>query len=211
MDELVGFRVASWDTPLRVNPNRHEGRWNRAGSGATQYIGLHPLTSWAEYLRWHGLRRPEEIADIRMGVWVIRFDLDGALDLNFDRAAMLGLEPEDLIADDWSGCQAAAERLRSDRAAPKVLVTPSAALPGTRNVVILEPRVGIPYTFAPLDPVDLPVTLSAAGARPPASLLPLVRYRGESHAEYEAWKRGDRFELVEPPDTLLAEDLRSAT
>lgn len=210
MPELAGFRVASWDTPLRANPNRLPARWNYAGSGATQYIALHPLATWAEYLRWHDLRDPVALRGLRLGVWAIRLVVDDALVIRYDNASVLGLRAEDLISDDWTVCQAAAERLRSDRGAPKVLETPSAALPGARNIVILDARVGVPYSFEPFDPIDLPVTLAAAGARPPDSVLELVRFRGQPHAEFEAWQRGELFELVEPSDDLLAEDLRSA-
>ena len=208
MRELVGFRVASWDTPLRANPNRLPGRFNHARSGATQYIALHPLATWAEYLRWHDLRDPAALREIRLGVWAIRIDVEGMLDIDFDNAHELGLSPEDLISDDWSACQAVSERLRSDPAATKLLRTPSAAFPGAHNVVILEPRVAVPYSFTPIDDVDTPVTLCAAGAHPPEALVELVRFRGEAHAGYEAWRGGEAFELIEPSDELLAEGLR---
>lgn len=208
MPELAGFRIAAWDTPLRANANRHPGRWNRAGAPATQYISLHPLGPWAEYLRWHDIRTWERAREVRLGVWVIRHDDAEIFDVTFESAPRLGLHADDLVDDDWTACQEAAERLRGDRSAPKVLRTPSAALPGTTNIVILEPRVGIPYSATPLDRVDLPVSLAAAGARPPQSLLPLVRYRDQPHAELEAWRRGERFQLVEPADALLAEDVR---
>lgn len=209
MPELAGFRAASWDTPLRVNPNREAGRWNKAESSATQYIALHPLGSWAEYLRWHGLRHAEDLAEIRLGVWAIRVIVDQLRIVHFDNAGEIGLTAEDLVSEDWSACQAAADRLRADRAAPKVLQVPSAALPGARNIVILEPRVALPFTVEPQGPVDLPLTLAAAGARPPSSLTELVRYRGEPHAELVAWARGERYRLPEPSDALLAAELRS--
>jgi RES domain-containing protein len=202
--------VSSWDTPLRVNPNRQAGRWNHAGSGPTQYIALHPLGTWAEYLRWHELREAGQLRHIRLGVWAIRLLGEPPLLVDYDRASSLELEAEDLVSEDWSACQAAAERLRSDRAAPKSLIVPSAALPGARNLVILEARVAVPYTFDPLHVTDMPVTLAAAGARPPASLLELVRHAGEPHAELDAWRRGVSFQLVEPSDALLADDVGSA-
>jgi RES domain-containing protein len=211
MRELVGFRVASWDTPLRANPNRAAGRFNQARSGATQYIALHPLATWAEYLRWHDLRDPAALREIRLGVWAIRVNVEEMLSLDFDNAHELGLSAEDLISDDWSACQDPAERLRSDPAGAKVLRTPSAALPGAHNLVILEARVAVPYSFTPIDSVDTPVTLCAAGARPPKALVELVRFRGDGHAGYEAWlDGGTAFELVEPSDELLAEDARRA-
>jgi RES domain-containing protein len=204
--ELAGFRVASWDTPLRVNPNRNAGRWNYADSGATQYVGLHPLAPWAEYLRWHDIRDAAYARNIRLGVWALRLIIDDVLEVSYETASALGLRPDDLISDDWSACQAAGERLRNDRSGPKVLRTPSAALPGAQNIVIFAPRVPIPYSFEPIDEADVPVSLAAAGARPPASLLELVRFRGEPHPEFEAWLRGEAFELIEPSDEVLAED-----
>ncbi|MGH2833415.1 MAG: RES family NAD+ phosphorylase, partial [Solirubrobacteraceae bacterium] len=175
---------------------------------ATQYIALHPLASWAEYIRWHDLRKPEELREIRLGVWAIRVMQDPFV-LDYNSAEALGIRADDLISDDWSQCQALAERLRTNRRSPTVLQVPSAALPGARNLVILGPRVAVPYSFTPIDLIDIPVTLCAAGARPPESLLRLVRYRGEDHPEYQAWTRGERYELIEPTDTLLAEGLRA--
>jgi RES domain-containing protein len=202
--EFAAFRVASWDTPLRVNPNRHPGRWNHAGAPATQYLALHPLGTWAEYLRWHGIRDADRARQLRLGVWAIRINADDLLDIGFDDAHNLGLRPEDLVADDWGPCQAAAERLRSDRTRPNALRVPSAALPGARNLVIFEPRVACPYTLEPIDTVDTPVTLAAAGARPPESLLPLICHHGEAHDELLAWRAGIPYQLLEPTDELLA-------
>jgi RES domain-containing protein len=202
--QLQGFRVASWDTPLRVNPNRHAGRWNHAGAPATQYIALHPLGTWAEYLRWHGIRDAARARELRLGAWALRVFAEEVLAVGFENARELGLRAEDLVGGDWAPCQAAAERLRRDRARPKALEVPSAALPGARNLVILEPRVAAPYMLEPLDAVDTPVTLAAAGAHPPASLLELVCHRGEEHAELLAWRAGIPFRLVEPRDALLA-------
>jgi RES domain-containing protein len=203
--ELAGFRVASWDAPLRVNPNRQAGRWNYADSGVTQYVGLHPLAPWAEYLRWHDIRDAAYARELRLGVWAIRLIVDDVLEVNYEAAPSLGLRPEDLVSDDWSACQAVGERLRANRSGSKILRTPSAALPGAHNIVILEPRVSIPYSFNPIDAADVPVSLAAAGARPPSSLLELVRYRGEPHPQLAAWLRGEAYELIEPSDALLAD------
>lgn len=207
MGEVPGFRLASWDTPLRANPNRHAGRWNGPGAGATQYISLHPLGAWAEYLRWHGIRDWAQARELRLGIWALRLSTDEIVSVSFETAAEVGLQGDDLVSDDWSACQAAGDRLRADRSAPRVLRVPSAALPGTDNVVILEPRVGIPFSLDPLDSVDVPVTLAAAGARPPQALLAMVRQRGEKHAALEAWQCGVVYRFVEPSDALLAADV----
>jgi len=189
----VGYRISDWDTPLRVNPNRSAGRFNRAGSPATQYIGLHPLTPWAEYLRFHDLRRADELAERRLTIWALRLDLDSAAAIGFDNASDYKLQPPELVDDNHEACQDLSDRLRSDAAAPKTIIVPSAALPGTQNVVIFGERVAIPYQWPPIDEVDLPVCVVAGRAVPPPTLVDHVRFRGDGHAEFEAWLSGRRY------------------
>lgn len=195
MPELSGFRISSWDTALRVNAHRSPGRFNRTGSPATQYISLHPLTPWAEYVRYHELTTPEEVAERRLRLYTIRVITEDISTLDFENASSFGLKPGDLVADDWTACQELADRLRDDDAAPKVLNVPSAALAGTRNIVILGERVAIPYLWTPVDDGDLPASVVAEHARPPEKLLELTRMRPEPHAELEAWSSGRRFEF----------------
>lgn len=197
MPELPGFRLATWDTPLRVNPNRTAGRFNRENSPATQYIGLHPLTPWAEYIRAHGLTSREDVTDRRLRTWSMRVITSEVTEVDFEDAADYGLEPHDLISDDWTACQDFADRLREDAAAPKVLRVPSAALPGTRNIVIFGERVDIPYLWTPVDEGDLPACIVAEEGRPPEKLLELVRHQGQPHAEFEAWAAGQRFDFAD--------------
>lgn len=202
MPEVVAYRLAAWDTPLWVNPNRSPGRYNRPGTGPTQYLSLHPLTPWAEYLRRQGLGSPEELRELGLRVWALRVVLERVRELTYDTAPELGLEPKALVADDWGPCQALGDRCREEPAMPDVLRVPSAALPGTRNLVLFGPRVAAPYLVEPLDEVDIPSAVVADGARPLHTLPPLVRYRGEPHAEYEAWRRGRSFVFDEPPTPL---------
>lgn len=199
MPEILTFRIADWDTPLRVNPNRTAGRFNYEGSPATQYLALHPLTAWAEYVRNQGIRRADEIAELRLTVWTVKVRVDPLLEITFERANRHGLQPDALIADDWTDCQRFADRFRSDDSQPNAILSPSAALPGTRSLVIFEERVAIPYTWVPIDAGDCPAAVVAADARPPQALLPLVRRPGEEHAEYEAWLNGRPYYFREPP------------
>lgn len=196
MPELAGFRVSDWDTPLRVNPNRSEGRFNRDGSSATQYVALHPLTPWAEYCRYHDLS-PEQAEQRRLRVWAIRVIVPEIVEVEFDNATDHGLRSEDLVDDDWSACQDLADRFRTDPAGPKAIKVPSAALPGTRNIVIFGERVSIPYLWEPIDEVDMPTAIVAENARPPAGLLPLIRYRGDTHPEFDAWSQGQSFSFAD--------------
>jgi len=197
--ELHTFRIADWDTPLRANPHRMAGRFNEAGSPATQYLALHPLTAWAEYVRNQGLETLEQISGLRLTVWTVKLRCDEVLEVGFEQADRHGLRPDDLVADDWTACQLLAQRIRSDPTVPSVIRTPSAALPGTDSLVVLDARVAIPYNWEPPAPVDAPSSVVATDARPPAALLPLVRRRGDPHTGLEAWKRGRIFEFIEPP------------
>jgi RES domain-containing protein len=193
----VGYRISDWDTPLRVNPNRSAGRFNGAGSPATQYIGLHPLTPWAEYLRFHDLRGIAEIAERRLTIWALRLEIDSATAIGFDNAGEHALQPADLVDDDYGPCQELGDRLRADAAAPKTIIVPSGALPGTQNVVIFAERVGIPYLWSPIDELDLPACVVAGRAAPPPALIDNVRFRGERHAEFEAWLSGQRYDFAD--------------
>lgn len=120
----VLYRISNWDTPLRVNPNRTAGRYNDAGSQATQYMGLHPLGPWAEYLRSNELRDPGELAEHRLRIWAIRVDLSDAKRIDFTNADDFKVSAEDLVGEDHGPCRRLAERLRNDERAPKSIIVP---------------------------------------------------------------------------------------
>jgi hypothetical protein len=206
MPELVCFRLAAWDTPLWALPNSRAGRYNHAGQGSTQYLALHPLTPWAEMAR--NTHRSSEvlIAELRLPLWILRITLvEDPLELDFNTAPTWGLSPEDVVADDHSPCRAFADRLRNDPDAPKTFVAPSAALPGTRNLVILEPRVSFPYQAEPIDEGDVPLSLAAEEAVAPqglASMLHLIN-AGQDQQGLEAWRAGNEFMFRQPPTDHL--------
>jgi RES domain-containing protein len=186
----IAYRISDWDTPLRVNPNRSPGRYNFAEAPATQYLGLHPLTPWAEYLRANDLRDTDRLAERRLRIWVAQLDLSCALRIGFDNANDFGLDPEDLVGDDHRPCQLLADRFRAELGAPSTIVVPSAALPGTEIAVIFGERVEIPYGWVPIDEGDIPVSVIAERSQPPPGLSSLVRYRGEEHKGLAAWRAG---------------------
>jgi RES domain-containing protein len=198
---LAAFRLAAWDTPFWTNPNRRDGRYNRAGEAPTQYLALHPLTPWAELLRFDGRVTEAESQELRLPLWTFFFDLavEEVLRITFDNASDYGLGPEDLVADDYGSCQAFAAGLREgSETSANVLVVPSAALPGTENLVILAPRVVSPYDVKPIQDVDVATSLAAVRARPPYGLAAFVHHKstGTRHAGLEAWESGD--EAPEP-------------
>ena len=179
-----------------MNENRWARRFNKPLMGPVQYWSLHPLTPWAEILRGQGMRTPDEAAEIRQRLWVARFEVD-ADHLTFDTAATFNLEPQQLIDDDFGACQELGER-RLNLELPNAITVPSAALPGTKNLVVFGPLVRSPYSMEALSPDDVPASIAADHARPPESLLPLVRHVGDPHDEYLAWKSGEGFRFREP-------------
>jgi hypothetical protein len=204
---MIVFRLATYGNPLRTEPARQPGRYHTGNEPApTQYLCLHPLGPFAEFLRGNTLRLPEQARQIRERTWVLRLEQDGLLEIGFGNAHEFGLEPDDLVDDDLRRCQAFAGELRN--AGSPGIIVPNAALAGTQNLVLFGARVASPYLLEPLGAVDVPASITADGGRPPVSLLELVRFRGDNHAALEAWHRRDHFELDEP-DWQLTSELQS--
>lgn len=201
---MTCYRFASFATPLRVIPSADPARYNAAGeSEPTQYLALHPLGPLAELMRRSDLREPERIRAVRTRTWALEVAVEGLPEATFANAEReFGIAPEALVADDPAECRALAARLRGS--APG-LVVPSAALPGTRNVVLFGPRVAAPYLTVPVSSLDVPASITAQDGRPLVSLLDVVRFVGEPHAELEAWRSGAEFGFVEPEWGLARE------
>jgi len=205
MIELVTFRLANYETPLWAVENFAAGRYNQADSGFTQYLSLHPLTAWAELLRNEDRRTRDRALMMRYPLWAIRAQLTEApYDLTFDSAPDLGVDPADLVADDHAPCRALADSLRAG--GPRAFFAPSAALPGTTNLVVLEPRVLCAWSVEPFDAHDWPGSLAAQDGRCPEGLWDRVHYRAlaTAHAGYEAWAAGESFEFEEPEVTTTS-------
>jgi RES domain-containing protein len=207
---VVTFRLAAYETPLWATPNLSAGRYNDARDGCTQYLSLHPMTPWAELLRNQDRRTRDRALLLRVPLWAVKVELsEGPLEISFETAASLELEPDDLVADDHTQCRDLARRFRADPDAPRALAVPSAALPGTTNLVLLDPFVAASYQLAPIAPEDLPVALAAQDGRCPEGLWDLVHYRDTPtpHAALAAWQDGDELQFEEPPiaDALAAD------
>lgn len=203
--EVVTFRLANYETPLWAVENFAAGRYNAAGSGFTQYLSLHPLTPWAELLRNEDRRTRDRAVLMRYPLWAIRAQLaDEPPHLTFDTAAQFGLDPGDLVADDFARCQALADTLRSS--GTRAFTAPSAALPGTTNLVVLEPHVLVSYDQVPFDEIDWPGSMTAQDGRCPDGLWELVHYRtaGTRHRGLEEWERGETLVFREPEVSAAA-------
>lgn len=198
---MVCFRFASYATPLRTVPAWQPARFSRADEDdPTQYLALHPLGPLAELMRGHELRSAAQLQTIRTRTWVLHVPLDDLPEITFNNAEQYEITAERLVGDDHGPCQELAARLRAKQL-PGVIV-PSAALPGTRNVVLFGARVAAPYLTRPVSTLDIPSGITADGARPPASLAALVRFPGDTHAGLEAWRSAAHFTFAEPNWTL---------
>lgn len=202
MESFVAWRFAAYDTPVRNLPSRREGRYNTAASPPTQYLALHPWGPWAELLRWEDRRQEQDVVDVSTRLWVVRLRVDAPVQrVGFADTATLGLRPEELVSEDYTACQGVAKSARARGVG--ALVVPSAALPGTENLIVLGPRVVSAWTSEPVDEGDVPASVSADRAGPPRALLPHVRWRGAAHAGLAAWQAGDEPIFPDPVPTPL--------
>jgi hypothetical protein len=200
---MLAYRLSTYGNPLRTEPARKPGRYHTGEEDSpTQYACLHPLGPLAEFMRANDVRLPQQVRQVRQRTWALRVEIDGLPEITLAAADDFGLDATSLVADDPSGCQELGERLRDQ--VPGIVV-PSAALPGTRNVVLFGQRVGSPYLIDPISTVDVPASITAHAARPILSLLDVVRFNGERHAELEALNRGEEFDFDEPDWELTRE------
>lgn len=184
METVTAYRHAKYDTPLWVNENRNEGRYNRAGQSSTQYLCLHPLGVTAEFLRHLGMGAVDDLVHAQLRVWALQVDLAKVERVNYDNCSSRGLTPEQLVGDDYTFTQRAADVLRDSGI--DGLIAPSAALPGTDILVLFGPRVALPYLSLPVDRDQIP-TAHVIDGPPAAEVAPSVRWFGQPHAGLDQW------------------------
>ena len=193
---MVCYRFASYATPLRTVPAWQPARFSRGDEDEpTQYLALHPLGPLAELMRNADLRSDEQLRVVSTRTWALEVPLDDLPEITFDNAEQFAISPEELVGDDHGPCQELAGRLRAE--IPGAIV-PSAALPGTRNIVLFGPRVAAPYLSRPVSTLDIAASITADGAHPPQSLRARVRFVGEVHPALDAWRDGSDFRFMEP-------------
>jgi len=200
---VICYRHASYATPLRSVPASQEGRFNSLGDDEpTQYLTEHPLGPLAELMRHGDLRAPEQVAAVRARTWALEVAVEGLLELTFESAPRWEISAEELVGDDPGPCRRLARRLRAEHPG---MIVPSAALPGTRSVVLFGPRVAAPYLTEPVSLLDVPASITAHGGRPPLALIERVRFFGEAHWALAAWRAGASTRFVEPDWSLARE------
>lgn len=197
---MICYRFAAYGTPLRTVPASRPARYSDGDEGEpTQYLSLHPVGPLAELMRGNDLRTAAQIQAVSTRTWAIDVDIDDLPEITFDSASSFGVGADQLVSDDQRACRRLGKRLRRDHTGA---IVPSAALPGTRNVVLFGPRVAAPYLIAPLTSLDLPASVTAEGARPLASLADIVCFHGDSHSALTAWDNGSSFLFSEPDWSL---------
>lgn len=112
------------------------GRWNRAGEYGALYTSLTKKGARAEYRKYldrsgvRGAIRPRDLVSIEASV-------DPVTDLTDARSSPISPEMPFLVGDDpedLERCRTLADALRAD--GKVALITPSAAAPGEKNLVI---------------------------------------------------------------------------
>jgi len=197
LGERILFRWADYDTPFWARANLTEGRWNRPGEGPTQYWCLDPSGPWAELVRHEDLRREAELDLVRATLWVCRWSIGPVADMGtFEKAAEWGIDPRILVQDDWTRCQRLATELRALGYAG--VVAPSAALPGSTSMIGFRAQVMTAFDATPRLSGSVPAQIVAIG-RPGPGLTLRVRYVGDRHAGWDAYRAAARARAERPP------------
>lgn len=195
----VAYRHAAYDSPWWAYPSSREGRFHRPGVDTVQYLCLHPLGPVAEMLR-HNLGPGGDPDDVLLNLWAVRVEVDDLVHISFDDCASYGITPDQLVGDDYRPTQALADRMRA-KGSPGLIV-PSAALPGTDNVVLFGIRLLHPYLWPPLMAEEIPTGHISDGARPAREVASLVRWLGDPHPSLGQWKTTGSYEPFDDPAAL---------
>jgi hypothetical protein len=193
---LTVFRHASYDSPWWAFPSSRSGRFHRARSETVQYLSLHPLGPAAEMLR-HNVGPNGDPDDVVLNLWAAVLDVDHVLPVDFDDCARYGLSADELVGDDYAPTQALADVVRDSGAT--AMKVPSAALPGTHNLILFGVRVLNPFLREPLTPEEAPTGHLTDAARVPAEVARHVRWFGAPHTAVEQWKITGKYDLFDDP------------
>lgn len=197
---MIVFRLSQYDTPFPPSPSRRSGRFSAEGDPVANYWSLHPHGPWAERMRWEAIHDPHA-AGLRGRVWAAHLevpqDIDGTLvTVGFADAERLGLTAAQLVADDHGPCQAAAAGWRSSGTG--AVVVPSAALPGTDNLVLFGQRLPVRWLGPVTDPgLDVRTALVGDHAVAPSGIAASVCHFGQPHDALTAHLDGRPFHYAQ--------------
>jgi hypothetical protein len=192
------FRHASYDTPWWATSSSTPGRFNQPGQGIIQYWSLHPLGPAAEMLR-HNVGPEVDPNEVSLHLWTATVDVDDdkVTWIDFKDCQTYGITVDELVGEDYRPTQALAVAVRKSGAT--AMVAPSAALPGTHNLMLFGARVLHPYLWKPLTDIEIPTGHLTNGAHPPAEVTAVVRWKGATHEAAEEWKATGTYTLLQDP------------
>jgi len=194
--KLTAFRHAGYDSPWWAIPSPVGGRFHRGGQDTVQYLSLHPLGPAAEMLR-HNVGPDGNPDDVILNLWTAVLDIDGVTRVDFDDCETYGRTADELVGDDYRPTQALADAVRAAGAA--AMMVPSAALPGTHNLILFGVRLLHPFLWEPLMPEEVPTGHLTDGARSAAEVVGYVRWFGTPHTAAEQWKATGTYEPFDDP------------
>lgn len=134
---------------------------------------------------------------VSLNLWTAVIDIDEVTTVDFDDCESYGRSADELVGDDYSATQALADAVRASGAT--AMVVPSAALPGTHNLILFGIRLLHPFLWEPLIPEEIPTGHLTDGARPAAEVARYVRWFGTAHAAAEQWTRTGTYDLFDDP------------
>ena len=194
--KLQVFRHAAYDTPWWAFPSSRAGRFHRARHDTVQYLCLHPLGPAAEMLR-HQIGPGGDPDHVLLNLWTAIVDVPDVTEIDFANCTDYGITPDELVGEDYAPTQHFADTVRQSGA--PAMIVPSAALPGTHNLIVFGARVSHPY----LQPVrmteEVPTGHLTDGARPAAEVAAHVRWRGEPHSAADQFKATGRYQRFTDP------------
>lgn len=194
--KLTAFRHAAYDSPWWAVPSSREGRFHRAGQETVQYLSLHPLGPAAEMLR-HNVGPDGDPDDLVLNLWAAVLDIDDVKRVDFGDCETFGRTGDELVGDDYGVTQELADAVRESGAT--AMIVPSAALPGTHNLIVFGVCLLHPFLWEPLIPEEIPTGHLTDGARAAAEIAGHVRWLGTSHTAAEQWKATGSYDLFDDP------------
>jgi hypothetical protein len=115
-------------------------------------------------------------------------------------AAESGIAPEHLVGDDYEPCRRWVDGLLAGDDPPSALLVPSAALPGTENLVLFGVRQELDWQLTPRRRRDLPCAVVAMRGCAASTLPAAVHHigAGAPHPALVAWRRGETYRFAQP-------------
>lgn len=194
--KFTAFRHAAYDSPWWAFPSARSSRFNRAKQDTVQYLCLHPLGPAAEMLR-HNVGPAGDPDEVILNLWTALCDVSDVTWVDFDECATYGCTPDELVGDGYAPTQSLADQVRASGSS--AIVVPSAALPGTHNLILFGARVIHPFLWQPLVPEEIPTGHLTDGARVAADVAGHVRWFGDKHKALEQWKATGSYDLFDDP------------